>query len=324
MHPRVVRHKLLHAFWGLLAGGVLLTTPLFGSAWWHPERWVSSGIIHVFVVSGWGVLCWLISRRHMVVGQMLFVCGLIPFVAFSTSSDTNLATQLNLQASSRIALMSPLQLFLAMLGGIPAALLGLVLVVLSFWGEPFAQLMITGHQLVLFSIFGVLIHRLLSALEQRHDQLELLNQQLEMAALLEPSTGFRNRRALEQDWKTLEKQPTCFAMWDLDGLKRINDTKGHQVGDAYIATFCTALKNQSDANAKLYRVGGDEFISIHPNVLNLKPLIQAVQLEFSTVSVGWIRLGDHDLDAAILESDALMYKNKTIPLEMRSVSATHA
>jgi diguanylate cyclase (GGDEF)-like protein len=322
MHPRLVRQKLLKVFWWLVAGGIVLTAPLYGAAWLNPQSWVQSGIMNILIVTAWAGLGWMVSRRHETYGHLLFVCGLIPFVAYTTGADANLAMQLNLQPSSRIALMGPMQLFLGLLGGVPGVILGLLLTAVSFWGNPLNQLVITGHQLLLFGIFGVFIQRLLKALEQRQDQLEALNQQLETAALTEPITGFRNRRALEQDWDALNKQQTSFAMWDLDGLKRINDSKGHQAGDQFIAAFCQTLKNKSNANALLYRVGGDEFISIHPNIPNLESLIEAVHSEFRTVSVGWVRLSDHDLDAAMLESDALMYKNKVLP-ETKMVKATH-
>ncbi len=310
MHPRAVREKLLHVFWLLLAGGVVLTAPLFGTAWLQPERWITVGIGDMLVVILWAILGWIISRRYLVIGEIIFLCGLIPFLVYSTGSSSSVMTQLDLQPASRIALMSPLELFLGVLGGVGGAVLGLVVIILSFWGLPFHQLIITGHQLLLFAIFGILIHQLLNVLEQRHDRLEALNSQLEQAALTDPATGLGNRRALERDWQTIPRSNTSFALWDIDGLKRINDTQGHQAGDAFITAFCLTLQKHCQPTDKLYRVGGDEFISIHPNQIALETLINTIRADFTQVSTGWIQLEQQNLDAALFEADTFMYKDK--------------
>lgn len=51
-------------------------------------------------------------------------------------------------------------------------------------------------------------------------------------------------------------------LFDLDGLKRINDVYGHPVGDQYIILFSTYLKENFGEIDSVGRVGGDEFICI--------------------------------------------------------------
>ena len=52
---------------------------------------------------------------------------------------------------------------------------------------------------------------------------------------------------------------------DCDGLKRINDTLGHQAGDEYIRIAASVFKAALPRDLKAYRVGGDEFIALLPN-----------------------------------------------------------
>jgi diguanylate cyclase (GGDEF)-like protein len=215
--------------------------------------------------------------------------------------------------------MGPLELMLGVLGGAPAAVAGLVVVTVSFWGNNFAQSLITGHQLVLYGIFGALVHALLRALEERHDTLEAVNARLEAAALRDPGTGLLNRRALEAEFAGFSSRArgslVTMAMWDLDGLKLVNDACGHEAGDRYLRQFAEALRSTSAEFDGLYRVGGDEFVSLHildsssPDS-SLNVLIDRVRAKFPEVSVGWVQIVDHDLDAALLEVDALMYTDK--------------
>ncbi len=302
----------MRAFWWLVLCGVLLTAPIFGADLFTPSRWASSGVTHIFVVAGWGFVCWLVSRRNQNLGVQLFLMGLMPFVAYSTASGTTAVQALNLSVSSRIALMGPLELMMGVLGGAVTAALGLLIVGLSFWGADFSQAIITGHQIVLYGIFGTLVHSLLRDLERRHDTLEAVNARLEAMALRDAATGLANRRALETEFGRYmsASEPLAFAMWDLDGLKRVNDSHGHAAGDRLLKQFSDALRVASSEQDRLYRIGGDEFVSLHPDTPSLNLVIDRVRVSFPEVSVGWVQLGNHSLDAALLEADALMYADK--------------
>jgi diguanylate cyclase (GGDEF)-like protein/PAS domain S-box-containing protein len=62
-----------------------------------------------------------------------------------------------------------------------------------------------------------------------------------------------------------------LVIFDLNGLKIINDTYGHLAGDKYIETFANKLKNNVRASDILARYGGDEFIATYCGT-NLKRL----------------------------------------------------
>ena len=52
-----------------------------------------------------------------------------------------------------------------------------------------------------------------------------------------------------------------LVMADLDHLKQINDTFGHKAGDGYIKGCCDII-NGIYPNAKIFRMGGDEFVVV--------------------------------------------------------------
>lgn len=60
-----------------------------------------------------------------------------------------------------------------------------------------------------------------------------------------------------------ENQLKDFALivFDINNLKKINDTLGHQEGDRYIISACELIKN-TFRNSKVYRIGGDEFMAL--------------------------------------------------------------
>lgn len=72
-------------------------------------------------------------------------------------------------------------------------------------------------------------------------------------------TGLYNRKMLGQN-NHLEVFDLIY--FDLDGLKLVNDMKGHHVGDLMIIRFSQALHSCLNELNLAYRVGGDEFIVI--------------------------------------------------------------
>ncbi len=78
-------------------------------------------------------------------------------------------------------------------------------------------------------------------------------------------TGLKNRRGLEfYIWKKIKEAPDnskIFAiMIDMDGLKKRNDTYGHNEGDNGILIISKAAQSITDAGEICVRGGGDEFM----------------------------------------------------------------
>lgn len=78
-------------------------------------------------------------------------------------------------------------------------------------------------------------------------------------------TDIYNRRAFREriEWILEEKSCSCAAMvmWDLDNLKYINDTYGHDEGDRYIRLFADKLHILETSGGIVSRYSGDEFVT---------------------------------------------------------------
>lgn len=95
--------------------------------------------------------------------------------------------------------------------------------------------------------------------------------EMENIALTDKLTGLNNRWHVMQVLnKYLEEQrkfTICF--FDLDGLKYVNDTFGHGVGDQYLLDLTACIKRISRASDTICRTGGDEFLWIIDSELDL-------------------------------------------------------
>ena len=121
-----------------------------------------------------------------------------------------------------------------------------------------------------FIVFGALWW-MLRQQRRRLDaaRLQELSRLNEMASS-DPLTGLRNHRVFHEDLaRELQRtgrtgDPLALVLVDLDGLKTINDTHGHQVGDQRIKALADALRQCSRATDTAYRIGGDEFAVLLP------------------------------------------------------------
>ncbi len=80
----------------------------------------------------------------------------------------------------------------------------------------------------------------------------------------DPLTGLANRRAFAVDLEDAcgglgRPAAAVLLVMDLDGFKNINDSLGHDVGDAVLVAFADRLREALPPNATAARLGGDEF-----------------------------------------------------------------
>ncbi len=78
-------------------------------------------------------------------------------------------------------------------------------------------------------------------------------------------TGLYNRRGLENRLEALFREPdkmgyAALVMIDADGLKGINDTYGHEMGDAYLKKIANVINNFGIQSSLSARLGGDEYV----------------------------------------------------------------
>jgi diguanylate cyclase (GGDEF)-like protein len=120
-------------------------------------------------------------------------------------------------------------------------------------------------------------------------------EELEAQALTDSLTQLGNHRAFHNDLsEELKRRASTGAHFtlmavDLDGLKRINDTKGHPAGDAHIKGVARCLKTVIGEEGTIYRTGGDEFMVILPNKRNWDALLLANKIDQETRQLGSMR-----------------------------------
>lgn len=156
-----------------------------------------------------------------------------------------------------------------------------------------------------------------------------LNSAVRMARLDE-LTGIKNRNAYTETAAVIDAQiaagtqaPFGIVMCDVNGLKHINDTRGHSFGDEALQRASNMICNIFK-HSPVFRIGGDEFaviISDH-DYSNCEDLFSALRAESysnmvsntgPTVASG-LAIFDHETDkcvASVFErADKLMYENK--------------
>jgi diguanylate cyclase (GGDEF)-like protein len=178
-------------------------------------------------------------------------------------------------------------------------------------------------------INGALVWRAVRyAVERQRVQLELLN-----LALVDDLTGLHNRRgflALGEHYAKLANRsgmPFLVAFLDLDGMKQINDTFGHQEGNRALVEAASVLRDSCRQSDILARIGGDEFAILVADVAeDCTDVVQRrIQQKLHScnrnpgrryllsLSVGIVAanvIEPADLEQLLNKADALMYAQK--------------
>ena len=123
---------------------------------------------------------------------------------------------------------------------------------------------LAGLSLLLRSVF-----RLVRRGTEGEAQTEL--DRLHDALRTDSLTGLHNHRAFHDDLtREIQRRNTTGSTFsllalDLDGLKRVNDVRGHLAGDEYIRRVAATIAHEVSGKGLVYRTGGDEFMALLPN-----------------------------------------------------------
>lgn len=149
-------------------------------------------------------------------------------------------------------------------------------------------------------------------------------------AYTDPLTGVKNKHAYVEEEDRIDKliskgEMNDFAVvvFDLNGLKQINDTKGHDAGDIYIIDACKTIIEYFGKD-RLYRFGGDEFVVIlegedyenrHKKLSEFEQFINACldNPDRPIISSGMSRYrreSDNTYHAVFNRADKIMYARK--------------
>jgi two-component system cell cycle response regulator len=171
------------------------------------------------------------------------------------------------------------------------------------------------------------------------DSLERLSERIaevEALATTDPLTRLLNRLACLQGLATeIERanryqRPLAVALIDIDHFKRVNDTHGHEVGDAVLRHVAEVLRDNVRAVDSLGRYGGEEFLLVMPetdvdgglaSAENLRRLVTWTELGLDGVEVrvtisagvtGGTGAASLEIDRMLREADTALYAAKAL------------
>lgn len=188
--------------------------------------------------------------------------------------------------------------------------------IIGFYGVDNPPKEFLNHISTLFRIVGHFIESLL----KRRD----LVKRLENLSMNDQMTQVGNRHAMHEYQKRLRKGE-CFGViyFDVMGLKKVNDTEGHQAGDQLLLRACDCIRRHFGRQA-MFRLGGDEFLVIAKGLQKhqIDKKIEALRVDMveqkARMAVGFV-WEDHfagDYDTVLAKADHIMYEDKRHYYEM--------
>ena len=169
-------------------------------------------------------------------------------------------------------------------------------------------------------------------LDEKYEELKVSEEHNKKLAYLDYLTGLPNRTAfteyLDYELSVLRKGHILSVMYlDIDNFKDINDTLGNSYGDELLLDCAERLKLALDKNDYLARFGGDQFVILSENIINIweyeekikhiqdiftKPFTLSLKEYFITVSIG-VAIAPKDGNNAqtlLKNADAALYNAK--------------
>lgn len=122
-------------------------------------------------------------------------------------------------------------------------------------------------------------------------------EQLKAEAMTDGLTGAHNRKRFDQELAAQMEhaktsgEPLALLFLDADRFKSVNDTHGHQAGDAVLVELARRLNNSVGQYGMVFRYGGEEFAALVPNMNSEKAARQG-ELARSTIAGSAFNLRD--------------------------------
>ena len=167
------------------------------------------------------------------------------------------------------------------------------------------------------------IHSTEYSLQKKDDELLEQRIQIKTDALTGLLSRYAYNNALDKYTTDMPESLVAFSI-DINGLKRVNDTLGHEAGDELICGAAACIKNVFDEVGSCYRTGGDEFIVLAS--MSKKEAVKCVQdiekltknwtgslVDSLALSVGYAVLEEHkdcNCSELIQVADKQMYMAK--------------
>jgi len=280
-----------------LASTILLATLAIALSYF---AWVGSGIRSTAMIGYCGVLILtaMLGSRRLLIGLMALMFSTCVLIIYSNISGLHVNT------------VEPMSIFTGMI----------VMIVLGIIG---------------FNVW-LMAYDYRSALDDLTHENSLVNDaklKIEHMALHDQLTELPNRNMARQTFQEAfelaeeRNQPLAVIFIDLDNLKPINDSLGHQAGDAILKEVSKRLKAIAKDQHIVCRYGGDEFIMILQNIHSAEDasavaviILNNISQTFAiktidinctcSIGIAMAPRDGHDLDTLIKKADIAMYQSK--------------
>lgn len=164
------------------------------------------------------------------------------------------------------------------------------------------------------NMLQIMGHFIVSSLKRRN-----LVRELQVMSFTDQLTNLGNRHAMQayikKGFNGCDSMGAVYC--DITGLKRVNDTEGHEAGDRLIVQASRCLEKAFEGFG-LFRIGGDELLSLCPGIVKrefeekLGSLKKYMKESSLVMAMGAVLRdgGSFDLDGILSEAEALMYEDK--------------
>lgn len=182
--------------------------------------------------------------------------------------------------------------------------------IIGFYGVDNPPGEMLDHISVMFQILG---HFMAAMLENRD-----LVKRLEHLSFYDHLTEFGNRHAMNAHIASMRREESIGILYcDVMGLKRVNDTEGHEAGDQLLSRACRCLR-KTFGGYPLFRLGGDEFLALCAGIeeeelpKRVALLRKDMEEDNALMALGytWRPRSDDDMDLLLAEADDRMYEDK--------------
>ncbi|MBQ8780202.1 MAG: GGDEF domain-containing protein [Oscillospiraceae bacterium] len=175
-------------------------------------------------------------------------------------------------------------------------------------------------RVIVMLIFVVLIVRISNVISSNAVKEAALKKLSETDTMTQMYNKNKYVQMLSEYYPNVKRVGVIF--WDINGLKSINDTMGHDYGDYLISTIAASVMKFADDSAMVYRIGGDEFVMIaeNPSEEDITELIEQWHTDIAvknigskiqlSAAVGYAIGSGSVIEDVIKDADSNMYEDK--------------
>ena len=148
------------------------------------------------------------------------------------------------------------------------------------------------------------LNKLVLISDRFQEQLQTSNLRLAHLASTDVLTGLTSRQAMKT-WldaevrrARLEQRPLAILSLDIDHFKHVNDTYGHEAGDAVLATVAAAIAHDRRRGDGAGRWGGEEFVVLLPDC-NREAAYSIAEKLRARIAEQWVIIGERAIAVTV-------------------------